>query len=115
MTRMMPRARANIALPNGFAGTRASRPAGPRDLPGQVPLPAREPHYFPSKGAHFAKRRVLRRPHTILAARRRVAEWLAAADPRTSPQFTYMADYWAALNDVVEPHGEMAWFLRYNH
>lgn len=108
--------RANVALPDGFRGTRpARRPGAARLVPGQVPLDYVEPHYWPSKGAHFANRQIFRHPQAIIRARRRAAEWLAAADPRTAPGFGFMAAFWEALNDHIEPHGEMALFLRHNH
>lgn len=100
-----PRARANTALAAGRPGTRV----------GYRPTPAPEPNYFPSKGVWLANRQITRRPKTILRARRMAASWLAVADPRTAPGFVVMADYWGALNDHIEAHGEMALFLRYNH
>jgi hypothetical protein len=105
MTATMPRARANTALAAGVPGTRV----------GYQPTPAPEPHYFPSKGAWFANRQILRRPKTIVRARQIAAEWLATADPRTAPAFTFMADYWAALDAHIGPRGEMALYLRHNH
>lgn len=107
MTIATSRARANFALPGGMPGTRV----------GYRPTPAPEPYYWPSKGAHFANRQITRRPQTIVRARRLAAEWLADADPRTAEadRFTFMADYWAALNAHINAHGEMRLFLRYNH
>lgn len=108
--------RASVALPDGFTGTRPARqPVALRVMPGQVPLPYLEPHYFPSKGAHFGKQLILKHPKAILAAHRKVGAWLAAADPRTDPGFSFMAAFWEALNDVVSAHGVPALFFRYNH
>lgn len=102
------RPRANTALPQGFRRDRT-------DGLGYVPTPPPEPYYWPSKGGHFANRQITRRPQTIARARRMAAEWLAEADPRTAEMFTFMADYWGALNSHIEPRGEMALFLRHNH
>lgn len=101
----MPRPRANTARREGIPGTRV----------GYVPTPAPEPYYFPTKGAHFAIRQITRHPQAIIRARRRAAEWLAAADPRTAHGFGFMAAFWDALNDHITAHGEMALFLRHNH
>lgn len=99
--------RANIALKNGFSGTRI----------GYRTTPAPEPHYFPSKGAHFAKHLIRRHPQAMLHAYKRASEWLDTHGPRTAEpaSFTFMAEFWRVLNEHIAPRGEMALYLRHNH
>jgi hypothetical protein len=81
-----------------------------------VPLPYQEPHYYPTKGAHFANRLILKHPKAMLRAWRLAGDWLWKADPWTAPaDFAFMAEFWRALNDHIEPRGEMALFQRHNH
>ena len=103
---LRPVPRANLARRQDVPGTRV----------GYTPTPAPAVDYWPDKGTALARRLIARRPHAALAARKRAAEWLAThPDPRTAPGLVVVANYWATLNAEVEPHGEMAWFLRYNH
>lgn len=101
---MRPMPRANTALRQGVPGTRV----------GYVPAPARPVDYWPDKGTALARQQIMCRPQTILRARLLAGEWLDT-NLHTAPGFVVMANYWAALNAEIEPHGEMAWFLRYNH
>lgn len=98
------RPRANLARRQDIPGTRV----------GYRPTPAPSTAYWPDKGTALARQQITRRPQTVLRACRLAAEWLDT-NLHTAPGFVVMANYWAALNAELESHGEMAWFLRYNH
>lgn len=100
-------ARANVAVPDELrlqGGAVGYKPAAPQGL-----------FYFPSKGAHFANRRIARRTHTVPHALRTARAWVADPANADSPAVPVMRDYLTALEDFVLPRGEMHIYLRCNN